>query len=77
MQGDEFLLTVEDVAKRIGKPVRFVREKLIKTGDLPHIKFGGNSIRIRPEEYRKYLDRGLTGFKHASPSGRWAAIGSN
>jgi len=71
VQGVEKLLTMNDVAMLIDRPVRFVREKLIRTGVLPHVMFGGNSVRIRPADYSKMIEKGATGFGSAKPSSRF------
>jgi hypothetical protein len=76
---EDFLLTIDDVASRLKKPARWVREKLVKTGLLKTIKLGGNSDRITLEAYRNFVRAGVTGCRHATPSGRWntATAGRN
>lgn len=74
IRGMDKLLTLDDVAEIIGKPTRWVRDKLIKTSVLPSVKFGGNSIRIRPADLEKMLARGTTGYTHAQPSGAYRRI---
>ena len=69
IKGCERLLTAEEVAALIGKPVRFVREELLKPGVLKGKKFGGNSWRIPPRAFRDFIEKGETGFRHAAPSG--------
>ena len=70
VRGVERLLTENDIAILIGRPVRWVREKLLKTKILPSVKFGGNSYRVQMRHYVEMLDKGKTGFNHAPPSGR-------
>ncbi len=78
-EDDDFTLEIEDVAARLKKPARWVREKLIKTGLLKSFKLGGNSVRITEEAYRNFIHAGQTGFRHATPSGpsHAAAVGRN
>lgn len=68
VKGFDPLLTVGDLAVLMSKPTRFVL-KLIKTGALRGIKLGGNSWRVRPEEWRRFTECGATGYRHARPSG--------
>lgn len=69
VKGLEVMLTAEDVAEVVRKPVRFVREKLLKTGSLKGVKLGGNSWRVDPAAFREWQERGATGFRFARPSG--------
>ena len=55
IKGCERLLTAEEVAALIGKPVRFVREELLKPGILKGKKFGGNSWRVAPRAFRDFI----------------------
>jgi len=68
VKGFDPLLTVNDLALLMGKPTRFVL-RLIKSGALKAIKLGGNSWRVRPEEWRRFTEKGATGYRHARPSG--------
>lgn len=68
VKGLDPLLTIRDVALLAGKPERFMRN-LIKSGALRAIKLGGNSWRIQPAEWTRFLEKGATGFRHARPSG--------
>jgi hypothetical protein len=70
VKGFDRMLSPADIAIVIGRPVRWVREKLIKTGVIASLKFGGNSVRVRADDFRTYLDKGATGFRNAKPSGR-------
>ena len=65
------MLTPEDISAIIQRPVRFVREKLLKTGVLRSVKFGASGYRVRPQDFTAMIDRGATGFNNARPSGRW------
>lgn len=69
VKGIAVMLTAEDVAEVLRKPVRFVREKLLKTGSLPSVKLGGNSWRVDPDAFRAWQARGATGFRFAKGSG--------
>lgn len=69
VKGIAVMLTAEEVAEVLRKPVRFVREKLLKTGSLPGVKLGGNSWRVDPERFREWQARGATGFRFAKGSG--------
>lgn len=71
IKGCERLLTAGDVAALIGKPARFVRKELLEPGILKGKKFGGNSWRVDPKEFRRFVERGETGFRHAPPSSCW------
>ena len=63
------MLTPEDVGRLIGKSGRFVRERLLKTGALRGVRFGGNCWRVRVEDYERMVATGATGARHARPSG--------
>jgi hypothetical protein len=43
--------------------------RLIKSGAIKAVKLGGNSWRVRPEEWTRFVEKGATGFRHARPSG--------
>lgn len=73
VKGIECLLTPEDIARIVQRPVRWVRDKLLKPGLVKTIPFGGNSQRVRPRDWQAFLERGQTGFRHAQPSGRRSA----
>ncbi len=70
VKGVDTLLTPEDIAQIIQRPVRWVREKLIEPGILKTVSFGGNSKRVRPRDWEAFLEKGQTGYRHAAPSGR-------
>lgn len=73
VKGIDQLLTPEDIAVLIKRPVRFVREKLLKPhGVLKSVKFGGNSYRVRPVDFAEFLAKGQTGFRGSRSSGRWS-----
>ena len=79
VKGFDPLLTVNDLSLLMGKPTRFVLG-LIKSGAIKAIKLGGNSWRVRPEEWTRFVEKGATGFRHARPSGgirpgMWGATG--
>lgn len=63
VKGIEPMLTQEDIAQVIDKPVRWVRENLLATGVLESACFGGNSYRVQPAVFRKWCERGCPGFK--------------
>ena len=63
VKGIEPMLTQEDIAQVIDKPVRWVREHLLVTGVIKAVRFGGASYRVRPEVFRAWLDKGCPGFK--------------
>ena len=50
------MLRVADVAERLGVWAATVY-RLCETGALPHVRVV-NSIRVRPEDLRAFLDRG-------------------
>lgn len=73
VQGLEPLLTVEELSELMKKPRRYVTG-LIKRRQIKGIKFGGNSWRVDPEEWRRFKTAasnagGVDGFRHAKPSG--------
>ena len=73
VQGYEPLLTLDEVSLLMKKPKRYV-SGLIKRRQLKGIKFGGNSWRVKPEEWRRFTTAaenagGVDGFRHARPSG--------
>ena len=70
VKGIERLLTLPDLKVLLGKPPQFIREKLLLTGILKGFKLGGNSWRVTPAEYERFIRSGATGFKHALPSGQ-------
>ncbi len=63
VKGFERMLTQEDIAQVLDKPVRWVRERLLVTGVIKAAKFGEASYRIRPEIFRAWLDKGCPGFR--------------
>jgi hypothetical protein len=63
VKGIEPMLTQEDIAQVIDKPVRWVREHLLATGILEAACFGGNSYRVTQATFRKWLDKGCPGFR--------------
>lgn len=69
VRGFERLLTLAEVAQVLRRPVRYVREQLVAPGILPAKKLGGNSWRVRPEVFRRWLEAGETGSRFARPSG--------
>ena len=62
VKGFERLLTQEDIALVVDKPVRWVRERLLVTGVIRSVRFGEASYRVRPEVFRAWLDKGCPGF---------------
>jgi hypothetical protein len=69
----EPLLTVDQIAKAIGKSTRYVI-KLIHVGTLRGIRFSAHSWRVEPEEYRRFMraarERGsVDGHRHTRTSG--------
>lgn len=68
VKGFDPLLTVNDLSLLMGKPTRFVLG-LIKSGAIKAVKLGGNSWRVSPEEWTRFVEKGATGFRHARPSG--------
>lgn len=69
VKGFEAMLTLNEVAQVLRRPVRYVREQLVAPGILPAKKLGGNSWRVRPEAFRRWLEQGETGARFARPSG--------
>lgn len=65
------LLTVNDLALLMNKPTRFVRG-LIKSGALKAIKLGGNSWRVTPAEFDRFVAKGATGVPARRAVGRCA-----
>ena len=63
VKGIEPMLTQEDIAMVIDKPVRWVREHLLATGVLDSACFGGNSYRVTQATFRRWLDKGCPGFR--------------
>lgn len=70
VRGIEVMLTLPEVAAVVRRPVRYVRESLVKPGILPAKKLGGNSWRVRPEALREWMESGATGARFARSSGR-------
>jgi excisionase family DNA binding protein len=73
VKGFEAMLTVADMALLLRKPTRYVT-RLIKSGALRGVKLGGNSYRVRPQEWEAFVARslaagGVAGHRHARPSG--------
>ena len=58
------MLTPEDIAIIIQRPVRWVREKLFQTGVLRSVRFGANEWRTKREWFEAMLEKGATGFRH-------------
>lgn len=58
------LLSPNDIAILIGRPVRWVREKLFKTGVLRSVRFGANGWMTKREWFEAFLEKGATGFRH-------------
>lgn len=69
VKGFERMLTLNEVAEVLQRPVRYVREDLVKPGILPAKKLGGNSWRVHPVAFRNWLESGVTGARFAQPSG--------
>lgn len=69
VKGFRRMLTLEEIAVILKRPVRYVRESLVKPGIIPAKKLGGNSYRVRPEAFETWLESGPTGAKFAPPSG--------
>ncbi len=69
VKGFEAMLTADDVAKLVGRPVRWVRENLLKTGALKAKRMGGNCWRVVPAVYREWERNGVTGSRFARASG--------
>lgn len=65
VKSSDRLLNQNDVAILIGRPVRWVREKLFKTGVLRSVRFGANEWRTKREWLDAMIERGATGFKNA------------
>jgi len=68
-KGFEWMLTVKDIAKILGKTDRWVKDEMIKPKAVRWIKVGGNGHRVYPASFRAWLDKGATGFNSAEPSG--------
>lgn len=70
VKGIDKMLTQEDVAAIISRPVRWVREQLLSTGVLKSTKFGAREYRIRPIDLTDLVARGNAGFRSTKPSKR-------
>ena len=66
--GVEVLMDPGQVAIVLGRPVRWVRESLLKPGLLRSVRLGGNSWRVRPSELARWIESNH-GFRHSRPSG--------
>jgi excisionase family DNA binding protein len=69
----EPLLTVDQIAKAIGKSNRYVI-KLIHVGTLRGIRFSAHSWRVEPDEYRRFLKAAresgsVDGHRHTRTAG--------
>lgn len=51
IKGIDNMLTLQDVAALIGKPIRFVRERLVNTGVLKAKRITSRDYRIRPQDF--------------------------
>lgn len=71
VKGFDQMLFVEDVAIILRRPVRWVRENLINSGVLPSIRIGGNSVRIKPSAFEKFMDNQNNGFRSTQSSGSY------
>lgn len=69
VKGLEAMLTAEDVARLVSRPVRWVRENLLKTGAIRAKRMGGNCWRVPPAAYREWEANGATGARFARSSG--------
>ena len=69
-KGFDRMLTQEDIAFVISRPVRWVREKLLKTGVIKSVRFGGNSYRVTQANFAEFIAHGNTGFRSSPSSGR-------
>ena len=65
----EELMTLDEVAGTLRKPVRWVRERLIKPRLLRCVRLGGNSVRVEPAALREFVAGGGRGFVAARGSG--------
>ena len=71
IKGIERLMTAQEVAEVLRRPLEWVRENLLKTGVLEASKIGGNSWRVKPSVLQKFIDGGFNGFRNIEPSGMW------
>lgn len=62
--GVERLLAPEDVAEVIQRPVRYVRERLLNSGELPAVRFGKRGWRVRRADLDEWLKRKAKGRAH-------------
>ena len=70
VKGFEQFLTPEDIAVLLQRPVRYVRESLLIPKIIRATKTGGNSCRVHPDDYRRWISSGCpTGCKFSRPSG--------
>lgn len=70
VKGFEQFLSSEDIAFLLQKPVRYVREQLLVSKIIKATKAGGNSWRIVPDDFRRWIAAGCpTGSRFARPSG--------
>jgi len=76
VKGFEQFLTPEDIAFLLQRPVRYVRETLLKRRVIRATKTGGNSWRVVPADFRGWIEKGCpTGAKFSAPSGGRRAAG--
>ena len=61
----EPLLTPEDIAIAIKRPVRWVREHLLKTGKLRCMRFSATCWRVRREDFEALVEKGAPGFRYS------------
>lgn len=70
VKGIACLLDVGEVARVLGRPERWVREQLLKTGLLRSVRLGGNSFRVRPCDLSEWIECNV-GTRHVAGSSRW------
>jgi excisionase family DNA binding protein len=68
VQGPPELLTLEQVAKRLGVRIDYVKRRLIRTGKLPHIRIG-KLQRVVVADLVTFIEQNrVTGHTFSEPS---------
>jgi len=57
----ERLVTPEEMAKALSVRVRWVREKLLKTGSIPTVRVTGTMLRVRRQDWEIFLSNRTKG----------------
>ena len=54
------ILTQEDIAQALHRPTRWVRERLLKTNDIPSFMVGATYL-VRREDFAEWIERLISG----------------